>query len=119
MPLKRLTRRLVLRAVISERFRTLTLDESLERLERAGTAHSRTNSVQDLLAHPQHTARGRAGNVASPVGSLQALAPAILLDGEKPRMDAIPALGQDTDAILTELGYTPEQIQHLREDGVV
>jgi itaconate CoA-transferase len=111
--------RKALRAVISERFRTLTLDEVLERLERAGTAHSRTNSVQDLLAHPQHTARGRAQNVASPVGPLQALAPAILLDGEKPRMDAIPSLGQDTDAILTELGYTPQQIQHFREDGVV
>lgn len=111
--------RKALRAVISERFRTLTLDEILERLERAGTAHSRTNSVQDLMAHPQHAARGRARNVASPAGPLQALAPAILLDGEKPRMDAIPALGQDTDAILTELGYTPEQIQQLREDGVV
>lgn len=111
--------RKALRAVISERFRTLTLDEILERLERAGIAHSRTNSVQDLLAHPQHTARGRAGNVASPVGLLQALAPAILLDGVKPRMDAIPALGQDTDAILTELGYTPLQIQRLRADGVV
>jgi crotonobetainyl-CoA:carnitine CoA-transferase CaiB-like acyl-CoA transferase len=34
-------------------------------------------------------------------------------------MDAIPALGQDTDAILTELGYTPEQIQNLRQEGVV
>jgi itaconate CoA-transferase len=111
--------RKALRAVISERFRTLTLDEILERLERGGIAHSRTNSVQDLLAHPQHTARGRARNVASPVGPLQALAPAILLDGVKPRMDAIPALGQDTDAILTELGYTPQQIQQLRADGVV
>ncbi len=111
--------RKALRAVISERFRTLTLDEILERLERAGIAHSRTNSVQDVLAHPQHTARGRTGNVGSPAGPVQALAPPILLDGVKPRMDAIPALGQDTDAILTELGYTPQQIQRLREDGIV
>jgi crotonobetainyl-CoA:carnitine CoA-transferase CaiB-like acyl-CoA transferase len=34
-------------------------------------------------------------------------------------MDEIPELGQDTDAILTELGYTPEQIQQFRQDGVV
>jgi itaconate CoA-transferase len=34
-------------------------------------------------------------------------------------MEAIPALGQDTDAILTELGYTPQQIQRLRQQGVV
>jgi itaconate CoA-transferase len=111
--------RKVLRTVISEIFRTLTLDEIVERLERAGIAHSRTNSVQDLLSHPQHTARGRRRNVASPAGPLQALAPPILLDGVEPRMEAIPGLGQDTDAILTELGYTAQQIQGFRQDGVV
>jgi itaconate CoA-transferase len=111
--------RKVLRTVISEIFRTLTLDEIVERLERAGIAHSRTNSVQDLLSHPQHTARGRRRNVASPAGPLQALAPPILLDGVEPRMEAIPGLGQDTDAILSELGYTAQQIQGFRQDGVV
>ena len=116
---RRSENRKVLRAVISEVFRTLTLDEIIERLERGGIAHSRMNSVQDLLTHPQHTARGRAGNVASPAGLLQALAPPILLDGATPRMDAIPALGQDTDAILAELGYTPQQIEQFRQDGVV
>jgi crotonobetainyl-CoA:carnitine CoA-transferase CaiB-like acyl-CoA transferase len=34
-------------------------------------------------------------------------------------MDEIPELGQDTDAILTELGYTLQQIQQFRQDGVV
>jgi itaconate CoA-transferase len=116
---RRSENRKVLRAVISEVFRTLTLDEIIERLERGGIAHSRMNSVQELLTHPQHTARGRAGNVASPAGLLQALAPPILLDGATPRMDAIPALGQDTDAILAELGYTPQQIQQFRQDRVV
>ncbi len=116
---KRSENRKALRIMISEIFRTLTLDELLERLERGGIAHSRTNSVEDLLAHPQHTGRGRRQDVGSPVGPLQALTPPILLDGVDPRMDAIPALGQDTDAILTQLGYTPEQIQSFRHDGVV
>jgi itaconate CoA-transferase len=116
---KRSDNRKVLRTVISEIFRTLTLNEIVERLERAGIAHSRMNSVQDLLAHPQHVDRGRWQNIDSPVGPLQALAPPILLDGVEPRMEAIPALGQHTDAILTEIGYTPEQIRVLRQKGVV
>ncbi|PYU22358.1 MAG: carnitine dehydratase [Acidobacteria bacterium] len=111
--------RKALRSVIAEIFRTLTLEEIVERLEHAGIAHSRANSVQELLPHPQHAARGRWRNVASPVGPLQALLPSILLDGADPRMEAIPALGQDTDAILTELGYTQQQIQRFRQDGVV
>src|SRR5436853_32696 len=111
--------RKALRSVIAEIFRTLTLEEIVERLEHAGIAHSRANSVQELLPHPQHAARGRWRNVASPVGPLQALLPSILLDGADPRIEAIPALGQDTDAILTELGYTQQQIQRFRQDGVV
>src|SRR5438309_5437548 len=106
--------RKALRAVISEIFRTLTLDEIVARLEDAGIAHSRSNSVQDLLAHPQHTERGRRRDIASPVGPLQAIVPSILLDGVEPRMEAVPALGQDTDLILRELGYTPQQIQRFR-----
>ena len=116
---RRSDNRQALRILISEIFGALTLDQIVERLERAGTAHSRMNSVQELLAHPQHTKRGRRRNVPSPVGPLPALAPSILLDGAEPRMEAIPALGQDTDAILTELGYTPQQIQRLRQQGVV
>ena len=116
---KRSDNRKALRTMIAEIFRTLTLDEALERLEGAGIAHSRTNSVQDLLAHPQHAARGRTRNVASPEGALQALLPPIGLDGAEPRMDQIPDLGQDTEAILAELGYTPQQVQQFRQDGVI
>jgi itaconate CoA-transferase len=116
---RRSENRKILRTVISEIFRTLTLEEIIERLERAGIAHSRMNSAEELLAHPQHTARKRQRTVASPAGPLQTLLPPIFLDGAEPRTDAIPALGQDTDAILAELGYTPEQIQQLRQEGVI
>jgi itaconate CoA-transferase len=116
---RRSENRKVLRTLISEIFRTLTLEEIVERLERAGIAHSYTNSVEDLMTHPQHKARKRWQNVSSPAGPVQALAPPILMDGVNLRMDPIPALGQDTDAILTELGYTPDQIQTFRHDRVV
>jgi itaconate CoA-transferase len=116
---KRSENRKTLRLLISEIFRTLSLEDVTERLERAGIAHSRMNSVESLLAHPQHTGRGRTRSVASPAGALQALLPAILLDGAEPRMDEIPSLGQHTDDILTHLGYSPQQIQRLRQEGVI
>lgn len=116
---KRSENRKILRTLISEIFRTLTLEETLERLERAGIAHSRTNSVEDLLTHPQHTQRGRWREVDSPAGPLHALAPAVLLDAADAQMGPIPSLGQHTDAILAALGYTAEQIRSLREQGVV
>jgi CoA:oxalate CoA-transferase len=30
-----------------------------------------------------------------------------------------PDLGADTDAVLREFGYSPENIAHLRETGIV
>jgi itaconate CoA-transferase len=116
---RRSENRKILRTVISEIFRTLTLEEIIERLEHAGIAHSRMNSAEELLRHPQHTARKRLRNIGSPAGPLQVLAPPILLDGTELRMDELPALGQHTDAILAELGYTPDEIQRLRHEGVL
>ncbi len=45
--------------------------------------------------------------------------PPITLDGEQARMDPIPALGEHTDAILREFGYSDEAIGELRASGTV
>jgi crotonobetainyl-CoA:carnitine CoA-transferase CaiB-like acyl-CoA transferase len=34
-------------------------------------------------------------------------------------MDAVPALGEHTDAILSELGYSASTIASLRQEGAV
>ncbi|MBM2589036.1 CoA transferase, partial [Pseudomonas sp. AFW1] len=36
-----------------------------------------------------------------------------------PRMDAVPGLGGDSDALLAELGCTAADIQRLRATGTV
>lgn len=33
--------------------------------------------------------------------------------------DPVPALGQHTDAILAELGWSAIEIKHLREEGAI
>ena len=57
--------------------------------------------MTDAWAHAQLQARGRWTTVASAAGPLPALLPPGRDDA---RMDAIPALGQHTQAILAELG---------------
>jgi crotonobetainyl-CoA:carnitine CoA-transferase CaiB-like acyl-CoA transferase len=34
-------------------------------------------------------------------------------------MDAVPALGEHTGAVLSELGYSDEEIERLRAGGAV
>ena len=111
--------RQALRAAIEDVLRTLTLEQAVVRLEAAGIANAHMKTVQQFWEHPQHAARNRWRTVDSEAGSIQALAPPLILDGLEPRMDSIPALGQDTEEILAELGYAPEQIRGLRAAAVI
>jgi itaconate CoA-transferase len=108
-----------LRAVIEEVFRALTIEQAAARLDAADIANSHMKTVQQFWDHPQHAARNRWRSVESVRGTIQALAPAIILDDVEPQMGPIPALGEHTEKILTRLGYTAEQIQKLRAAAVI
>jgi formyl-CoA transferase len=41
------------------------------------------------------------------------------LSDSPPRFDRIPKLGEDSEAILAELGYTAAEIRGLREQKVI
>ena len=84
----------------------LTTAEAIDRLERAGIGMARVNDMAGLWNHPQLAARGRWTEVQTPTGPIPALRP---IGGRwEPRMDAVPALGEHTDAILAELGLDDE-----------
>lgn len=116
---QRLQHKAQLQAIIDGVLRQLDADEVVARLERAGIANARVNDMQALWDHPQLQARERWTTVDSPAGALPALQPPASNSSFTARMDAVPALGEHTDAILAELGYTPEARAQLRRDGVV
>ena len=90
-------------------FAGLSADDVIDRLEAAGIANARLRDMAGLAAHPQLEARDRWREVGSPVGPLRALVPPAMLDGEEPAMHPIPAPGEHTAAILTELGLGPTE----------
>jgi itaconate CoA-transferase len=93
---------------------SLPAGELITLLDKAGVASARLNEVPDVIEHPQLEARNRGREMDSPVGRLRTLLPPITFDGDPPRLDPVPALGEHTDAVLTELGYTPAEIADLR-----
>ncbi|MFD5426313.1 CaiB/BaiF CoA transferase family protein [Streptomyces sp. NPDC127084] len=107
-------------AVVGEALARLATDAAVGRLEAAGIACARLNTVADLAHHPQLEARARWREVPSPTGPLRALLPPINLPGgPELRMGAIPALGEHTDAVLREVGLSAPEIADLRTSGVV
>ena len=116
---KRSASRDELSALILQAFASLTAAQVAERLETAGIANAQVNTMQEVWTHPQLKARGRWRQVDTSAGAIPALLPPGSWQHGEPRMDAVPALGQHTDAILSRYGYSAEAIAALREQGVV
>ena len=104
---------------ITRAFAGLSAADVIARLEAAGIANARMNSMREFLDHPQLAARGRWREIESPAGPLRALVPPIGLDGAEAVMGSIPDLGEHTDAILGELGYDADTIADWHERGIV
>ncbi|MFA5487611.1 MAG: CoA transferase [Candidimonas sp.] len=78
--------------------------------------------VEDMFDHPQVEAEGLLTTYSHPlVGTYRGLTRAIKF-GEKDTAQApraAPTFGQHTDAVLSDIGYPPEQTERLKKAGAV
>ena len=98
-----------------------TVDEVLAELDKVGVPAGRIYTVADIAADPHYQARGMLDSVQMDDGSTLAvpgIVPKLSLTPGQNRRNA-PTLGQDTDAVLHELGLTPAQIQGLKDKGII
>lgn len=93
--------------------------ELVRRLERAGIAYGRANTMQEFCAHPQLSQRRRWTEVDSPAGPIRALRPPVDMADEPAQMGAVPDVGEHTEAVLARLGYGAREIRSLRAAGAV
>jgi crotonobetainyl-CoA:carnitine CoA-transferase CaiB-like acyl-CoA transferase len=116
---KRSAARAELRELIVSAFASLSAEQVVARLDSAQIANARVNTMHDVWDHPQLRARDRWRKVGTPAGNIPALLPPGSWEESVPRMDAVPALGQHTDAILGSLGYSKERIASLRAEKAI
>ena len=112
---RRTASREALRALIVQAFAALSYEQVVQRLEAAQIANAELRDMAGLWSHEQLAARDRWREVGTSAGPVPALLPPGSWDDGDPRMDAVPALGQHTDAILAELGLDTAAIAALRQ----
>jgi itaconate CoA-transferase len=115
----RVANRNELKSIIDHAFGKLTAEQVVELLEEAQIANAHVNDMHDVWNHPQLKARDRWVSVGTSEGAIPALLPPGRTNAFKPRMDAVPGLGQHSASILAELGFSDDRIQSLRNAKVI
>lgn len=105
-----------LRKIILKAFSELDGDQIVARLDVAGIANARMNTMQDVWEHAQLRARNRWVDVDTPAGPVPALLPPGGNDTFSPRMDPVPGLGEHSQTILAELGLSAADIVALEKE---
>ena len=96
------------------------LEEWLAVLDEAGVPAGPVRFVDELVTDEQVIANGLVVELEhSMVGPLKMVGPMIKMT-ETPleAKRASPALGEHSDEVLGELGYSPPEIQHLKDAAV-
>lgn len=119
----RVKNRKVLDKILADELVTRTSDEWMKILDGSGLAHGPINTVQKAMEHPQTVARDMIQERewdALTGGQWKTIGPAVKFSETKATVRALPAqLGEHSEAVLQEAGYQEDEIEEMREAGVL
>ncbi len=108
-----------LRELILAAFENLDSATVTGRLDAAGIAWADVNDMAGVWEHPQLKALERFIEVGSPAGPITALKPPGNNNSYEPEISPVPAVGEHTEGILSELGYSESEINDLAGNKVI
>ncbi|MBM3144949.1 MAG: CoA transferase [Chloroflexi bacterium] len=118
---QRLVNRATLMEILSEVLASRDADEWLATLKEAGLPCGPINTLPDVFAHPQAQARQLAIETQHPTAGT------VRLTGFPYKLSQTPAevhhppplLGEHTEEVLVELGYSLDEVSKLKDQGAI
>lgn len=95
---ERMAQRNAVDALVQNIFGSMTLSEAVARLDAAGTAYGKINSIETFSSHPAL----RRIVVNTPTGQVSLVAPPVLSGDSEIPLGEVPAIGEHSEAIRAE-----------------
>jgi crotonobetainyl-CoA:carnitine CoA-transferase CaiB-like acyl-CoA transferase len=98
-----------------------TTDAWITSFAQAGVPAGRYRTVDELVDDPQVRANDLAADLHHPdLGEITMVGPIVGMSGTPTKARAAsPTVGQDNEAVLAEVGYSPAEIAHFIEKGIL
>jgi itaconate CoA-transferase len=108
-----------LTAAIEAVFADKTSAEVAALLDSAGIANGRLNEPIDVWNHVQFETRDKWRTIQTANGPVRALLPPFIFTDEEAAMGDVPSVGQHTEDVLGEIGFTPQRIAAMRAAAAI
>jgi crotonobetainyl-CoA:carnitine CoA-transferase CaiB-like acyl-CoA transferase len=106
--------------ILDEIFVTRPTEEWCAVLAAAGVRHAPVRDYADVVADPAVWTNGYLAKIEGPEGEVSAVVPPVRFSETPAQPGAVaPELGQHTEEVLLELGYSWDDIGRLRDDGSI
>ncbi|MEM3796806.1 MAG: CoA transferase, partial [Archaeoglobaceae archaeon] len=117
---QRLKHREELEKIIVEKLKERKRDEWIDILLKAGVPCGAVNEIREVLEHPQTKFRNVVVEVDYPgLGKIKMFNNPVKISGYEFKLERPPKLGEHTEEILQNLGYSKEEIEALRAKNVI
>ena len=115
----RSSNREALKQIIEETFSNFTSGEVAAKLDQTQIAFANVNNMPEVWNHPQLQALNRLIDTDTPQGTVKSFKPPGNNSSYEPDLGPVPALGEHTVKILTDLGFEASEIKQFQENEVV
>lgn len=118
---RRLANREALQSILEPLFASMRVAEIEARLVAVGVPCGAVHTLQEVFSNPQVAALGSVHELEHPTaGTIKVVGPPYRMSASPASVRTPPPLlGEHTDAVLHELGYSADEIRALHADGVV
>ncbi len=116
---KRIENREEFEPIVEEEIATQPRDYWADRLEAAGLPWGDVNTLDDVVNHPVTEHLEMIRDLETDEGPIEVIDNPLDMEKAELRCDTLPDLGQHSEELLRELGYSDEKIEELDTNGII